>query len=362
MPLIFHYLLQLFLTGFFKVVGVFLGLFFLIDGVESIRRFSQKANFNWVDITLLMVFRIPAFVTKLLPSIALLTTLLVLTLLSRQNEITVMRASGISLHRILIPFLLGGVIIAALHVIFQDQIVPRTNRMAQQQEDIVTNRKRSPGSETGNLWLRSGRQIIHAQQVMFKQRVLLAVTVFRFDDNHHLTSRLEAGSAELTDNKWELVDGMIYRFGKVTDAQQFARQKWDVGIRLEQLHRQPENTAFLSGKEMLHVVQRMESEGYDATRFLVRLHSRLAHPVTTLAAILLAFPFALRLPRQGGVTGSVLIGLLLGFSMFVVITLSTSLGVGGRLPPLLAAWAPVLFFTGIGGFLLFHLAEPRRGG
>ena len=108
MPILFHYLLRLFLAGLLQVIGLFVGLFFLIDGVENMRRFSLKEHFNWGDLLLMMACRLPDFLTLLLPSMTLLAVLMVLARLSRQNEITVMRASGVSIYRILIPFLLGG--------------------------------------------------------------------------------------------------------------------------------------------------------------------------------------------------------------------------------------------------------------
>ena len=50
MPILFQYLLKLFLRSFLHIVAVFVGLFFLIDGIESVRRYSQKINFDWMDV------------------------------------------------------------------------------------------------------------------------------------------------------------------------------------------------------------------------------------------------------------------------------------------------------------------------
>ena len=362
MPILFHYLLHLFLVGLLRVFGGFVGLFFLIDGVESIRRFSQKSHFNWPDMFLLMASRIPSFITMLFPSLALLATLMVLTRLSHQNEITVMRASGVSMPRILIPFLLGGVIVASVHVVMQDQIVPRSNRAQQKFEDRITNREESASTATGNLWLRSGQQIIHARQVVPSSAILLEVTVFQFDDQHNLTGRVDARAARLKAGQWELMEGVRYRFGGLTEAETFRIRPWDVHIQPDQLDRSPANPKFLTLRQLGELAQRLESEGYDATGLRVLLYTRIAHPATTIAAILLAFPFTLRLPRQGGVARSTLMGLALGFAMFVVVDLFAALGSGGRVPPLVAAWAPVLFFVGIGGYLMVHIANPRRDG
>ena len=345
-----------------QIIGVFMGLFFLIDGVESIRRYSGKINFNWVDMFLLLMLRLPSFVTMLFPSIAMLTILVVLTRLTRQNEITVMRASGVSLYRILIPFLIGGILIAAVHVILQDQIIPRTNKAYHLIEDYFSDRQVSSITESGNLWYRSGQQIIHARTGSVVDSNLSDVIVFRFDDKRRLVSRIEAKEAVYKQGNWHLYDGIEYVFGGTVQAVTFKNRPWRVMLDPDKLGKKPEDPKFLSINQLRVLAERLQKEGADATSHWVVLHRKLADPVTTIAAILLAFPFTLRLPRQGGVSRSIFFGLLLGFAMFVVVDLSTALGLGGRLPPALAAWAPVVIFLGFGGFLFLHLAEPKQGG
>ncbi|MBF0455215.1 MAG: LPS export ABC transporter permease LptG [Magnetococcales bacterium] len=362
MPVLFYYLLQLFLQGFAQIMGIFLGLFMLIDGVESIRRYSDKVNFNWLDLSLLMLSRLPAYITLLLPSIALLTTLVVLTRLSRQNEITVMRASGISLYRILIPFLMGGVLVAAVHVILQDQIIPRTNRTFSTLQDHLLDRPVPSVTESGNLWYRSGQQIIHAEKGSLSEQSLSRVIVFRFDEARHLVSRVEAKMAHYEEGRWYLRDGVEYVFGESVQAVSFVERPWRVMLDPNRLGKKPDDPQFLSINQLRLLAERLEREGADATSHWVTLHRKLADPATTIAAILLAFPFTLRLPREGGISRSILLGLLMGFALFVVVDLSTALGLGGRLPAALSAWAPVVFFMGIGGFLFLHLADPRQKG
>ncbi|MBF0340789.1 MAG: LPS export ABC transporter permease LptG [Magnetococcales bacterium] len=362
MPILFNYLMRFFLAGFFRTIGVFLGLFLLIDGIEAIRRYTPKPNFNLPDILLLILSRIPNFLGMLTPSIVLLATLMGVARLVRQNEITVMRASGISLPGILLPFLAGGLIVALLHGILVTQIAPRTYRIAQQIEDRIVDRHVAPLSQTGELWFRDGIQIIHAQRIDPPAKTLHEVTVFTFNPDHRLAARLEAKTATHDETGWQLRNGIDYRFVPTTDIQPFQQRPWSVSLDPQRLSVETPLPQMLTALELYALFQRLEQEGYDATRYQVVFHRRLASPATTLAAILLAFPFALRLPRSGGALRSMLLGILLGFAMFVLQDLATALGMGSRLPPMLAAWAPVLFFCGIAGFLLVHLASPQRSG
>ncbi len=360
MPILFHYLLRFFLTGFLKTIAIFIGLFLLLDGIESIRRFSQKPNFNTTEIILLILSRIPNFLGMLIPSMVLLTTLMVVARLARQNEITVMRASGISLHRILIPFVMGGILIATVHSLLLNQITPHTNRIAQKLEDSITDRNIATVSQNGDLWVRSGQQIIHADRADPSTETLHGITIFTFDAKHRLTTRLEAKAAVITKDCQRLIEGIDYQFLPTLQVDTFKERPWQVFLDPERLTNETPPPEMLTLLELYTMATKLQREGHDTTRYWAIFHRKLAAPATTLAAILLAFPFALRLPRTGGTLRSFLFGLLLGFAMFVLEDLATALGMGGRLPPMLAAWAPVLFFGSMAGFMLAHLANPRQ--
>ncbi|MEO5376287.1 MAG: LPS export ABC transporter permease LptG [Magnetococcus sp. DMHC-6] len=362
MPLLFNYLLTLFLIGCLHITGIFIGLFLLMDGVESIRRFGNQVNFNWPDWGLLMIFRAPGFVIHFLPSIALLATLVVLTKLARDNEITIMRASGIPIYRILIPFMLGGLVLASGQIVVQDLIVPRTSQAADQTENYIKNKINQHTNFQNQVWFKAEHQIIHAEQVVPTNQALLDVTIFQFDAQNRLINRLDAQKMEWQNKEqWTLINGISYPQDGSTDPKKFSQLTLTVDIHIDELSKTTPQPEFLTFSELRRQAERLEQEGYDTTTHRVMLHRKLSDPAATLAAVLLAFPFSLRLQRMGGTTRSLLMGLLAGFAMFIVTDITAALGMGGRLPPLLAAWAPVAFFSGIGGFLLLHLANPHRG-
>ncbi|MEG3640308.1 LPS export ABC transporter permease LptG [Magnetococcus sp. PR-3] len=367
MPILFRYLLQLFLQGFFKVFTIFVALFFLMDGAEQIRRFGGRDHVMWQDLAELMLLRMPAFFTQFMPPIALLTTLFVVTRLTQLNELTVIRSGGVSLVRILIPFLLGGVMIAGAQLVMLDQIVPRTNAAAERsvfrmnlpeqaaKAELMASRE---GTSQDNLWIRDGGQILHAKRAYGHKKLLLEVTILRFTPEHDLILRADAHKAAWEKDKWVLHDGTVHRFtGTATQSEPFERMPWPINLGTEQIERATPQAQELSLQALWKHADRLVNEGYDATPYWVTLYRKMADPLSTLAAILLAFPFALRLHRMGGTFRSMLAGFVTGFVMFVVVDLFTALGFGERLPPFLAAFAPVMFFISIGGFLLLHLEE-----
>ncbi|MGN7613153.1 LPS export ABC transporter permease LptG [Magnetococcales bacterium HHB-1] len=363
MPVLYRYLLNLFLMGFLKIFMVFMGLFFLLDGADQIRRSAKLPNAYWPDILLLIVFRMPEYLLRFMPAIALLATLLVLSKLSRQSEITVMRSSGFSLHQLLTPFLLGGLIIGSVQLAILDQIVPRTNLFAQNMFDYLNNKSPEPNTihrGAQDVWLRDKQQIVHAKRVSAQDQVLLDILVFNFNEHFQLVSRVDARKAVKAQEGWYLFDGTEYRFGAFIEVEPFDLRPWEAEIKIEQLNQRTPQPQFLSLNALWNYAERLSREGYTAAPFWTLFYRKLADPLTTLTAILLAFPFALTWSRSSNTIRPILIGLLAGFCLFVIIDLTTALGMGGRLPPLLSAWSPVAFFSGIAGFLFLRMEETHK--
>ncbi|MBF0178068.1 MAG: LPS export ABC transporter permease LptG [Magnetococcales bacterium] len=362
MRILFRYALMRFIVGFAQVLGVFTTMFFILDGAEQVRRFSHAPYADWQGVLQVLVLRIPIFLVQLLPPIVLLTTLLVLSRLARHNEITVMRAGGISIYRVLLPFLVGGGLVAAIQFLIQDQIVPRANQASYRLSQAMEGRETdiSLTRDAQDFWLWDGNRVIHAEQVSAQHHVLFGVTVLQFDDRFHLIRRLDARRAERCTEGWKLIQGVAYDFLDSSAPHPFQQRSWDVALEIEQLDRNTPSPDALSVRRLWVMAERLEREGYDATLYRLVLQRKIANPFAALAAILLAFPFALRMHRLGGTTRSLTAGILAGFIMFITADMTMALGEGGRLPPLVAAWSPVVLFASLGVFMLMHLEEEAR--
>ncbi|MBF0622796.1 MAG: LPS export ABC transporter permease LptG [Magnetococcales bacterium] len=360
MPALFRYLFNHFLFSFLKVLGVFVGLFFLLDGTEQIRRFADSVNVHWYTLAHLLSLRMPEFLIQFLPPMTLLATLTAMSQLARRSEIIAMRASGISIYRILIPFLIAGFWIAVGQAIIQDQVLPKTRHGEDQLVAYIKDRPTQQSISKAGLWIRDGGRIIHAETVSADHGVLFDVMVLVFNDEHLLINRVDARKGVLENGKWSLVDGISYDLINPTKNQVFERADWNINLASEQLDRTAPKPQAMPLSQLWAYAERLEREGYDPQTYWVYFQRKLADPITTMAAILLAFPFSLRLHRLGGAYRSLLIGILSGFLMFSIVDLFTALGLGGRLPPTLAAWSPVACFASIGAYLLMHLEEVRR--
>ena len=101
-------------------------------------------------------------------------------------------------------------------------------------------------------------------------------------------------------------------------------------------------------------IDKVVSEGYEATTYLVDYHAKFAFPVVCLIMSLLGVAIAARSGVKEGLAMSVVYGIGVAFLYWVFHSFCLSLGYGGVLPVWVAAWTTNLVFLCVSGFLLLH--------
>jgi lipopolysaccharide export LptBFGC system permease protein LptF len=106
--------------------------------------------------------------------------------------------------------------------------------------------------------------------------------------------------------------------------------------------------------ELRGYIAEMETQGFDAHRYRVDFHQKLAFPAVVLVLALVGIPFGFRMGRQGTLSG---IGIALALAMvfWTLFVFFRALGYAEALPPLLAAWTPHILFLALGGYLTLGL-------
>ena len=111
----------------------------------------------------------------------------------------------------------------------------------------------------------------------------------------------------------------------------------------------------MSLRELYREIQEMKLEGKDTLKNRVEFHQKISYPFISIVLALLAIPLSLRSSRHGGVLFCIGINLAMGFVFSFLYAMGISLGFGGFLSPVLAAWGPFLFFSSLGFYLIFTL-------
>lgn len=348
---------------FLKLLGLcliaFVFLYLLVDFIEkSNTMFRYQAT--GMQVLEYFVYKIPVIVFQMIPVAILLSTLISLTILSKNSEIIAMKASGVSLYRIVAPLLVCAVLLSGFAFLLNEYVVPYTNERSEFVYQVEIKEKRTAISKKRKkVWYKLDNGILHIRTYYTQTNEMRDVIIFQFDDRFRLTQRIDAKKAVWTGKDWEFKEGVRREFdgNRFLSGNQFDSLKVALQETPEDFSRIAKNSDEMNYRELAEFIGRVEGEGLDVTRYSVDLQAKLSFPLVGIIMSLLAIPFALRTGRQGGVALGV--GLAVGIGVIYWLFLGTflSLGYSGALPSLAAAWGCHLLFGAIGIIMLMGVSK-----
>lgn len=357
-----RYVLKTFLSFYPLVAVAFVAIFLIGDFFERVDEFIGRGAPLHLTLTYYF-YKIPFVIFYVAPQAVLLATVLSVSSLARSNQITAMKACGVSVTRITLPIIGASVIIALLVLASGEFISPETSR---RMNDIfyVQVRKGTDVKymENKKIWRRSKNGLIwNAESYDPKSLRLSKITLFVTENNRFIRKRINAEYGIWVDGHWEFMDGLVRSFGpEGLESTKFFERK---SLNLPEvpsdfiLHRKrPEE---LSVRDMYREIMGRRSSGKDAVDKWMEFNYRLSYPFIGVVLALIGIPLSLRSSRHGGLFFSVAVNLAIGVSFSFFYTMCLSLGRGGTFDPVMAAWGPIALFTSIGFYLLLTIDSDK---
>ena len=348
MRLLDKYILKEFVR-FFCITGIsFIALYLIVDFFEKIRMFLSNSA-SIIQMTSYFLLSIPLIISLILPAAVLLAALLTYSTLSKFSEITAMKANGISLYRLSLPVLIFASIIAVFLFYFSELITPAALQKTEHIVRVDVQKQKNLGFfKQDEIWYHGERAIYNFKMFDVVNYTLRGITINYINPDFTLQMRIDAQRAEWKNGKWIFFNLLQTHFdSNNSPVLEWSKQKIiDLPEKpndFKIIQKDAEKMGFF---DLRKYVKKIRSEGYDATRYLVDLHGKLAFPFVTLILVIIGISFSLRQERHGGVMQSLGIGIIIGFSYWIVHAFSMSLGRSGILPAILSAWlANIIFFA-----------------
>jgi LPS export ABC transporter permease LptF/LPS export ABC transporter permease LptG len=362
-----EYVMRAYATNFFLSLGAFALLFIVFTFFELIGDIVHNHT-ALVTVGDYLLNLIPYIVSTVTPLCSLLAVLITFSSLNRSSELTAMKATGISLYRVVAPIVVLAAILSAALFAFNESYLPDANR---RQEALRAEIKGKPAQT----FLLPGRQFISGQtgaagspdRIFYYQafdpyrNLFASLTVFEFDpQSFTLQRRLFAKTVRWDPiaNQWAFDNGWQRTFANQTVA---SYQPFTLAS-FPEIHEQP--TYFIKSDEekqsqemtygeLSNYIADLSQSGFDTIRLRVQLDRKLADPAITLVMAILAVPFALFMSKRGSLAG-VATAIGVAISYYIVADTFSGLGNINTLPPLLAAWSPDLLFAIAGSYLLLR--------
>ncbi len=336
-----------------------LGLFYISSFIDLSEKLF-KGTATGISILTFLWYATPQFVYWIIPMAVLIGGLVTIGALTKNSELIVMKACGISLYRTAVPLLLLAVVSSGVLFALEEQVLAYSNRRAEEMNRIIRGRPLTGTFDVLNRkWLvsKSG-SLYHYVYFDSRQRQLNQLSVYEFNSRGSELRRRsyyrQAAAISDHDATWRGSKGWTYEFGAqknpVSRFASFAHRP----VALERpdyfITEQPDADRMNYG-QLHRYVSELQASGFNVVPYAVALHRKLAFPWVTLIMMLIAVPFAVTTGQRGAMYG-VGAGIVLAIVYWTTISLFAAMGSGGLLPPLLAAWAPNLLFGAVAAYLL----------
>ncbi len=359
-PTLSLYIGRQFLVWFSVVFAVFLGLIFLLELVELMRRASGKPDTSFGIVLDMALFKMAHMAQKTVPFAVLFGGMFALWRLNRNHELVAVRASGVSVWQFLWPVLvcavlIGGVKLAAFNPLASAMIT----RFEHLESKYLRGRSSLMAVSSTGVWLRQadekGQSVIHASRTAPGSMELQEVMFILYRGQGRFVGRIDAASARLEDGRWMLRDAWV----SAPDRPPRFHERYEVKTNLTptkilESFASPETVSFW---ELPGFIKVLESAGFSAVAHRLHWHSLMAEPLLLFAMVLIAAAFSLRHNRRTGVAVATAGGVITGFVVFFVSDLALELGRSANIPVVLTAWAPAATTTLLALTMLLHLED-----
>ena len=355
-----RYIVRQFIISFLFGLIAFLLIFVLVDAMEHIDDFIDAHAPAKVVVEYYIAF-MPEIIKLMTPVAILLGSLFVIGRLSTNSELTAMKSSGVSLYRILIPFLAVAFMISFASVYLNGWVVPKANAKKYYIERTVLNRGDNVSSRMNIFFQEGPRRIVSVNYFDPQANVALHASIQDFADTNMtvMVQRYDAPrmkwinpavvAGQGTVPGWTLINGSMRNFQGSTQRLSFF-DSYPIGklsltpADIEKKQQKPDEMDYGELKEF---IQNQEQAGQDVSRWLVDFHSKISFPFASVIMVLFGVPFASARPRSG---------LALGFGICTAVTfiylafmkVSQVIGYNGDVNPFVTAWIANLIFLAAG--------------
>ena len=347
-----------------KYLAIFSIIFFGLILISSIVTFFERIDNIYEHnkpLSLLfeyIFYSIPDFIRYIFPVAALTTTLLCLGLLTKFNEITAMKACGISLYRIILPVLAMAVLASSASFYIQENVLPYANKKVEETWDKINDAPPRSHSYLDRRWVlsKNKNRIYHYSYFDPQNSAFGQLSIYDLDSSWSFKRRIFSEKAYLSDgrlslvNCWdrEFVDGKLVKFEK--------KEKMEI-LQFEDksyFMKEWKEPSQMSFGELRQYIKEIEESNFNTVRFKVDLLYKTSFPAASLVMALLGIPFAFSMGKRGTLVG---IGMSVAIAMIYwgAIGIFQGLGYQNYLSAFLAAWSPNLIFGLAGLYLVFTL-------
>ncbi|MFA5388366.1 MAG: LPS export ABC transporter permease LptG [Candidatus Omnitrophota bacterium] len=306
---------------------------------------------------------IPLIVSQTAPVASLISSIYVLGSLNKYGEITAMRAAGISIYRILAPFICVGIAVTIIMFGISERILPQSMRKAESIKenymDSVDKNTSAARKNISNIALYGkNNRLIFIDNFDPSSKTAYGITILQQDKRDNVSLKINAHEARWAGRKWLFSSVLAYKLdrkGAVVGSPEFFQKRVLDMESPEDLISKGTNYEYMSYMDLSNYIKNFsETSPKLIARLHVDLHQKISLPFASLVVILIGAGFALKIRQRGRASALVGIGMsiVIGFIYYAFMASFIALGKSGALPPFLSAHLANIIFGSVGIILI----------
>ncbi|WP_137885006.1 LPS export ABC transporter permease LptG [Pseudomonas sp. 2FE] len=319
------------------VLGIIVGLAMLFAFIDELG--DVEGGYGLSDAAWYVLLTAPRKVYDMLPMAALIGCLIGLGNLASSSELTIMRAAGVSVGRIVWAVMKPMLVLMLVGILIGEYLAPWSENLGQASRSMAQGGGAAQSAKRG-LWHRQGDEFVHINAVQ-PNGVLYGVTRYRFDDQRHLLSSSFSKRALYQGDHWQLEDVATTHFHeRTTEVVESPSERWDVELSPQLLGTVVLEPEALSVTGLWRYIQYLAEQGLNNGRYWLAFWTKVLQPLVTAALVLMAISFIFGPLRSVTLGQRVFTGVLVGFVFRIAQDLLGPSSLVFGFPPLLAVLIP----------------------
>ena len=352
------YIIKKFIGTYIYAILLIISIAIVFDFNENLSKFTQyHAPWRAIIFDYYANF-IPYYSNLFSPLFVFIAVIFFTSKLAGNSEIIAMLAAGVSIKRLMRPYMLSCVVIAGLTFYLNSFVIPHGTVIRQNFETLYRNSKKNTSAEDIQLFVaKNTTAYIQNYDDQYKRGYGFSLVKIK---NKKIVSHLTAMEIQydtIADSKyhWKLSNWKIRTLKGLKEHIQSGTTK-DTVLLME-----PTDLVYSKGQqetftspELLDYISKQTSRGSgNVVQYEVEFHKRIAMSFSSFILTIIGLALSSR-KRKGGMGLSLGIGLALSFSYIMLQTVSATFAIQDNTPPILAAWIPNIIFAIIAYFCYRH--------
>lgn len=325
-------------------------MFVTIEFLEHMDIFTDSFNSFLLSLVYILL-RIPHYFNLLLPLASLISMLILLIMMVRNNEIIAARTSGISTISLMKPFIAFAFALIIFSFIIAEWVMPYAANAAEYLYRVKIKKEDSYVHFKNNrIWFKKDNILSNIDFFDAKKDTITGLTIIELADDFTIKKRIDAKEGMWKDSTWLFTTVIERTFGDnaIQSKKVYSEMKGlikETPAMLKVGQRNPEEMGY---KDLLRYIHRLKREGHDVRRYLVDLYNKMAFPFINLIMVFVAFSVGLRYTKTKHIAKGILVGVCVGILYWFIHNICLSFGYAETFPPFFAAWLSNMLFFSLG--------------